>query len=83
MASGGLQWACGSIVQLVHLLVHGPNNAGGANNESIMYGNNGGSNSDGSHSHHHIFKKVQAERMEDIMSKTIQARLLLLIDLVY
>ena len=86
VAAGGLRWACGSIVRLVHMLIHGPTiGNGNDNNASATYlMMSAGSDSDGNHSspnHHH--HGGQVEQIENITSRTIQTRLMLLIDLVY
>ena len=90
VAAGGLRWACGSIVRLVHLLIHGPNGSssqgdgnmgsGSATNTFMQHGHN--SDSDGNNSTHNTSSNVD-QSMEDITSRTIQTRLMLLIDLVY
>ena len=91
VAAGGLRWACGSIVRLVHMLIHGPNggvgmsgdgnigSSGSATNNFMQHGHN--SDSDGNNSTHNSSNVDQS--MEDITSRTIQTRLMLLIDLVY
>ena len=83
VASGGLRWACGSIVRLCHLLVHGDggNNANGNYVAATVrqYGRQSSANSDGDDSHH----DQNVERMNELKAQTVQTRLLLLIDLVY
>jgi len=90
VAAGGLRWACGSIVRLVHMLIHGPN--GGSSQGDDNMGSSGGANtfmqhghnsdSDGNNSNPYNSGNVD-QSMEDITSRTIQTRLMLLIDLVY
>ena len=86
VAAGGLRWACGSIVRLVHMLIHGTEGNNDANNNnaaaSMMMtgGGHTGSDSDGNNPNHN---NGQVDPMDDITSRTIQTRLLLLIDLVY
>ncbi len=86
VASGGLRWACGSILRLVHMLVHGstrPIIAGGGTRHSHVGTNTSG----GDYSHvNHCDSRSRShvvDPMDDITSCTIQSRLLLLIDLVY
>jgi len=93
VAAGGLRWACGSIVRLVHMLIHGPNGSMGSSgdgntgrssssgsNTFMQHGHN--SDSDGNNSTHNTSSNVD-QSMEDITARTIQTRLMLLIDLVY
>lgn len=68
VASGGLRWACGSIIRLVHMLVHGP-----LNDDSV---------DDGSDSKSYQQRKKRWKNW-GINKETIQTRLCLLIDLVY
>jgi hypothetical protein len=68
VASGGLRWACGSILRLVHLLVHGP-----------LTEEEDGSGSD-SDSH---YRRKRRSKNAGITNETIQTRLVLLVDLVY
>lgn len=72
VASGGLRWACGSIVRLCHLLVHGDEG-----DVAVRHYGRQGSESDDSQYDRNV------ERMNEIKAQMIQTRLLLLIDLVY
>jgi len=72
VASGGLRWACGSIVRLCHLLVHGDEGDAAAR----QFGRQGSESDDSQYDRN-------VERMNEITAQTIQTRLLLLIDLVY
>ncbi|KAL7467259.1 hypothetical protein ACHAXS_007506 [Conticribra weissflogii] len=93
VAAGGLRWACGSIVRLVHMLVHGPNDP--ARSASWIHGVHHSHSH--SHNHHHqdgmdagaqphghsSISSGEWHRLDDISAEMIQTRLLLLIDLVY
>lgn len=69
VASGGLRWACGSIIRLVHMLVHGQPDEDSSSE--------GGSDSD---SHQ---RRKRRWKNGGINNETIQTRLVLLVDLVY
>ncbi|KAL3795660.1 hypothetical protein HJC23_002067 [Cyclotella cryptica] len=79
VASGGLRWACGCIVRLVHMLVHGSTEGdvvvGGTDDEE--------SGSDATGSDDGIHRKLKGWKNRGINNETIQTRLVLLIDLVY
>lgn len=79
VASGGLRWACGSIVRLVQML------ANGSSSGSVSGSGDEGSGSDGEahRCHHCLRRQLIGERKDGITSQTIQSRLVLLIDLVY
>ena len=72
VASGGLRWACGSIVRLCHLLVNGDE----GDVVVRQYGRKGSENDDNQ-------CDQNVELMNEVKAQTIQTRLLLLIDLVY
>ena len=91
VAGGGLIWACGSSVRLVHMLVHGltsphPLVAG----EDVL--KSSGSDGVKDRDYHHLCVEQNRQEgggaaatdpLDDITSRTVQTRLLLLIDLVY
>lgn len=71
VASGGLRWACGSIIRLVHMLVNGPLDHDSSSED--------GSGSDGDSNQ----RRQRRWRNGGVSNETIQTRLVLLVDLVY
>ncbi|KAL9178367.1 hypothetical protein ACHAXT_000014 [Thalassiosira profunda] len=78
VAAGGLRWACGSLVRLVCLLVRGTSSPS-APGTGALHGNGHGDGARG-HSGRNV---PEPTRLDDLTARTVQSRILLLIDLIY
>ena len=89
VAGGGLRWACGSILRLVHMLVYGlppPSSSSSSTPSHPLTNEDGGSDESSSlPSKHYLQERGRGvmSPLDEITSRTVQTRLRLMIDLVY
>ena len=89
VAGGGLRWACGSILRLVHMLVYGlfpPSSSSSSTSSHPLTNEDGGSDESSSlPSKHYLQERGRGvmSPLDEITSRTVQTRLRLMIDLVY